>query len=316
MALSSPDFFLTFLFTKQLSMPLKESVRPILGPLLQKLAPKIGAKIIMEPKWGIVGQIIFKNGKKRYFRYTSLDLNTLGASEIAKDKDYASFFMKKLGYPVIIGRAFFSDEWCQAINSKQNRQAAGQYAQKIGFPLIVKPNGGSQGTNVIKVNNQTELFTAFKRIFKQENIALVQKFIVGQDYRIVVLDQKIISAYQRLALSVTGNGHSSIQDLINRKLQELDVLKRSARLKNDDYRLLQKLKEQKLKLSLVLKAGEKISLLENANLSTGGEAIDVTKKIHPEFKKICLKLTEDMGLRLAGVDLMIKGDISEAPKKY
>jgi D-alanine-D-alanine ligase-like ATP-grasp enzyme len=297
-------------------MSKKTIISPIIGPILQKLAPIIGAKIIIEPEWGIVGQIIFKNGKKRYFRYTSLDLNTLGASEIAKDKDYASFFMKKLGYPVITGRTFFSDSWCQAIGSKRNIAAAYAYACQIGFPVIVKPNSGSQGTNVIKVNNKKELYAAMRLVFTQDKVALVQQLIKGRDYRVVVLDKQIISAYERLPFSIIGDGKTNIKNLITRKLRELQNLQRPARLSINDHRLLQKLKEKHLTFISIPKVGERIELLDNANLSTGGESFDVTKNIHPQFKKICIQLTKDMGLRLSGVDLMIEGKISDTPKKY
>ncbi len=69
----------------------KESL--ILASTLTKIAPRIGASVITEPGWHIAGQITFKNGTKSYFRYNTLDLNPVGASDIAKDKDYANFFM-------------------------------------------------------------------------------------------------------------------------------------------------------------------------------------------------------------------------------
>lgn len=288
----------------------------IIAPILKKLAPQVGAKIIVEPEWGVAGQIIFKNGKKRYFRYSSLDLNTLGASEIAKDKDYANFFMKKMGYPTITGDTFFSNYWCEVIGSHKNIKAAEKYAKKIGFPLMAKPNSGSQGMNVIKVNNLSELKKALNKIFIHDNIALVQKIISGRDYRLVVLDGKIISAYERLPFSITGDGYSSVKDLISAKLNYFIKIKRPARLKLMDKRLLDNLKRQKLKLKSVIEAGRKVVLLDNANLSTGGESIDVTATIHPKFKKLAIKLTKDMGLRLCGVDLMIAGDISQEAKKY
>lgn len=293
-----------------------KKVGSIVAPLFKKLAPRIGAQVIIEPKWGIAGQIIFKNGRKRYFRYSSLDLNTLGASEISKDKDYANFFMKKMGYPTITGDTFFSDYWCDVIGSHKNIKVAEKYAKRIGFPLIAKPNSGSQGMNVIKVNNLSELKKALNKIFIHDNIALVQKIVSGQDYRLVVLDGKIISAYERLPFSITGDGRGRVKDLINAKLNYFIKTKRPARLKLEDKRLLNNLKLQKLKLNSVLESGRKIVLLDNANLSTGGESIEVTDKIHPKFKKLAIKLTKDMGLRLCGVDLMIAGDISQDIKKY
>src|SRR3989338_2149629 len=91
---------------------------PLLGKIIKKLAPKIGATVILEPEWNIAGQIIFKNGRKRYLKYSSLDLNTLAASDIAKDKDYANFFMKRMGYPTIQGKTFFSNERAEKIGSE------------------------------------------------------------------------------------------------------------------------------------------------------------------------------------------------------
>ncbi|MCX6780231.1 MAG: cyanophycin synthetase, partial [Candidatus Magasanikbacteria bacterium] len=84
----------------------------------------------------------------------------------------------------------------------------------------------------------------------------------------------------------------------------------------DDPRIVKKLKRQGFDFSSKPAKGQQIFLLDNANLSTGGDSIDVTTKIHSEFKSISIKLTKDMGLRLCGVDLMIDGDISEKPRKY
>ena len=76
-----------------------------------------------------------------------------------------------------------------------------------------------------------------------------------------------------------------------------------------------KLREYGFSWKTVLPKGEKIFLLDNANLSTGGDSVDVTKTIHPGFKKIAVNLTRDMGLRISGVDIMVtKGDITLNPK--
>ena len=111
--------------------------------------------------------MVFKNGRKRYFRFSNLDLNTLGASEIAKDKDFATFFMKRMGYSTIPGKTFLSNELCEDIKSKDNIDAGYQYAQKLGFPVIVKPNSGSKGIGVCKVFTKKEFYQALRFIFKK-----------------------------------------------------------------------------------------------------------------------------------------------------
>ncbi len=294
----------------------KTGPQPLLNKMLKKLAPKIGARVVIEPQWGIVGQIMYKSGRKRYFRYSTLDINTMGASEIAKDKDYAHFFLKKLGYPIIEGQAFFAKWWAEAIGSNQNISAAYKYAQKLGFPVIVKPNSGSQGVCVTKVFNKKELYTALNFIFTRDKVALVQRPVVGKDYRVVVLDNKIISAYQRVPLNVTGDGRSTILQLLKRKQKTFEAASRDTLLKITDPRIGQKLKHDNLTLRSVLTKNQIVYLLDNANLSTGGDSIDVTDKMHPDFKKLAIKITKDMGLRLCGVDLMVADDITKAPGKY
>jgi len=298
-------------------MPKK--VTPLLGQVLRKIAPRIGATVIMEPEWGIVGQIIYRSGQKRYFRYSSLDINLLGASEIAKDKDYANFFMKSMGYWTVPGsKTFYSDEWGKAIGSPhRDINAAYRYAAEcLGFPVIVKPNSGSQGADVALVHTKQEFYRAMRAIFKQDRIALVERQVLGKDYRLVVLDDKVISAYERVPLNIVGNGASSIRQLLLEKQRRFTASSRDTKIRLDDWRISAKLKRQGLDLRSVPSKGKRVYLLDNANLSAGGEAVDVTATAHPSFKRIAVRVTKDMGLRLCGVDLMIAGDITKPPGVY
>ncbi|RJQ33964.1 cyanophycin synthetase [Candidatus Parcubacteria bacterium] len=288
----------------------------LLPKLLQKIAPKIGARVLVEPHWGIVGQITFKGGRKSYFRYNTLDLNPVGASDVAKDKGFATYFMRKMGYPTVPGRTFFSDRWAKAIRSTEDTNAALRYARHRGFPLMVKPNSGSQGTHVSMVHNVTELRATLKEIFLDDRVALVQTYVRGKDYRIVVLDDQVISAYERIPLNIVGDGRATIAQLLKRKQRTFTESSRDTRIKLDDPRITLKLKQHKLKLNSVPQKGEQIFLLDNANLSSGGDAVDVTDGIHSDFKKLAIQLTKDMGLRLCGVDIMVSGSITERAKKY
>ena len=292
----------------------KESL--VLGEIIQKIAPRIGAKVLIEPVCGIVGQITFKSGHKSYFRYNTLDLNPVGSSDIAKDKDYADFFMKEMGYPTIPGsKTFFTDSWGKAVGASQrNIDAAFRHAQKLRFPVMVKPNSGSQGSNVALVHNKREFYRAIRAVFKHDRVALVQKPVHGQDYRLVVLDNEVISAYQRIPLNVMGNGKRTIAQLLKAKQREFTRAGRDTHIKHEDPRIRTKLLRQGLSSASVPKKGVRVYLLDNANLSTGGDSVDVTGNVHSLFKDAAVRLTKDMGLRLCGVDLMIDGDINQPPK--
>lgn len=292
-------------------------MKPLLGQMLQKIAPRIGASVVMDPEWNIAGQITFKNGRKRYFRYSSLDLNGLGASDIAKDKDYANFFLGRMGYPTIEGAVFYSPDFGRAIGRpKQNIDAAYRYATMLGMPVVVKPNSGSQGVGVAFVQTKKEFYVAMRRVFKTDRVALVQRSVAGKDYRIVVLDDKIISAYERIALNVVGDGRAPISTLLARKQKGFVASGRDTSIRTEDPRIDIKLQRQGLSRDSVIETGRQVFLLDNANLSTGGDAVDVTKTIHSGFKKIAVRITRDMGLRLCGVDLMVNGDITQRPGDY
>jgi D-alanine-D-alanine ligase-like ATP-grasp enzyme len=289
---------------------------PYLTGLIKKLAPKIGARVVVEPEWGIVAQIIYKNGVVRSLRMYSLDLNHIASADIAKDKDYAKFFMQKRGYPVAPGCAVLSDSWAKAIKSDKKIPYAVSCAKNLGYPLIVKPNSKSQGADVSVVYNSKELITGLKNIFKGDRVALVEKYLPGKDYRVVVLDKEIISAYERTPLAVIGDGSSSILKLLQDKQTIFIKQKRDTVINFSDKRIKNKLKKYGLNFKSILSKGEKFFLLDNANLSTGGDATDVTNNIHPSFKKVAINLTRDMGLRIAGVDIMVtKGDITQDIRK-
>ena len=104
--------------------------------------------------------------------------------------------------------------------------------------------------------------------------------------------------------------------LLKAKQKQFVASKRDTQIKADDPRIAIKLKHQGLSLRSVPKSGQKVFLLDNANLSTGGDSVDVTKRVHPSFQKLAVNLTRDMGLRLCGVDLMIEGDISQEPGAF
>ncbi len=290
----------------------------VLGQILEEVASSIQATVLVEPEWKIAGQITFKDGRHSYFRYNTLDLNPVGASDIAKDKDYANFFMESMGYKTVANSStFFSDVWAEAIREKgKNIDEGYAYAKQLGFPIIVKPNSGSQGSGVTLVHNKKEFYIAMRKIFKSDRIAIIQPFVEGNDYRIVVLDKEVISAYQRIPLNIIGNGKSTIKQLLEKKQEKFIVEGRDTQIKFDDMRIKSKLKHQKLTLDSVLEKKQLVYLLDNANLSTGGDSIDVTNQIHPKFKKLAVNLTRDMNLRLCGVDLIIDGDISNKPRNY
>jgi hypothetical protein len=113
---------------------------PLICQILCKLAERAGVEVELEPKYGRVGVIRLGDGRYSYFHHGALDLNPVGASDMAVDKDWAAHFMQLLGYPVVEGEAFYARAFCEKIGSDRDVDAAWAYAQRLGPPVIVKPN--------------------------------------------------------------------------------------------------------------------------------------------------------------------------------
>jgi hypothetical protein len=197
----------SILLTQQLRNVMKPS---FVAPIIKKLARKAGVKVLLEPSYHYAGQIEFQDGRRKYFKGTCFDLNPLGSAEIAKDKAYATFFMQRLGYKTIEGDSFFTPQWCKTIRSDRGPDLAYRYARQLGFPVMVKPNALSQGAGVCKVHNRDEFQQAVRSFSNRDRVFLVQRAMEGRDYRIVVLNNEVISAYERTPLAVVGDSKSSI----------------------------------------------------------------------------------------------------------
>jgi D-alanine-D-alanine ligase-like ATP-grasp enzyme len=130
------------------------------------------------------------------------------------------------------------------------------------------------------------------------------------------LDKRVVSAYERIPLNVTGDGRCTIRQLLTQKQKSFATTGRDTIIRTEDDRIAENLKRQKLTMRSVLQRGRRIYLLDNANLSTGGDALDVTNIIHSKFREIAVRLTHDMGLRLCGVDMIVDGEIDEIPGRY
>ncbi|HUS15541.1 MAG TPA: cyanophycin synthetase [Chloroflexia bacterium] len=284
--------------------------------MLLRAGERLGVRVDLEPEFRYAGRITGPDGRHHYFRNTHFDLNGEGAAETARDKGYAAYFMALLGYPVPEGRTFFAPAMLRWAGATRDRDRAYEYARELGFPVIVKPNNGSQGRGVARVYTRRDLDRALAAIFARENVALVQRPVAGDDYRIVVLDASVVCAYRRTPLSVTGDGVRSIRELLARKHATYAESGRATTIPLGDFRIPMHLRRARLSLDAVPAGGKVVTLMDNANLSTGGEAQDVSADLHPKWAILAVTLTREMGLRYCGVDIISTDPIDSPPAEY
>ena len=222
--------------------------------------------------------------------------------DIACDKEDTKDLLRKASIKVPYGRT---------IRQLSELQEA---CEDIGYPVAIKPINGNHGrgitSNIQNLEQATEGFHAAKKI---SEAIIVENHIYGSDFRILVINFRFVAAARRSPAQVTGNGYSTIAELIEitnqdprRGYRHENLL---TRIEIDDTSL-KLIKKKAYKLDSVLPAGESLILKDTANLSTGGTAEDVTDIIHPSNIFLAERIAKLIDLDICGIDL-ITSDITK-----
>lgn len=242
--------------------------------------------------------------QKRIMATTSCQTSSI-AVDLAGDKLLCKEMLEQEEIPVPPGAAVYTVE------------EAGQQADIIGYPVAVKPYNGNHGRGVtVDIREPGELRDAFEEACKYSSKVIIEKYLRGRNYRLLIIDGKMVAASERVPPYVTGDGEKSIsrliQELNNDPLRGDDHEKPLTKIKIDSH-VLNVLSKQNIDISFIPSSGEKVWLRENANLSTGGKALDVTDLVHPDNIFIAERTAGILGLDIAGLDI-VSEDIS-APLK-
>ncbi len=272
--------------------------------ILKRIAPELGAEVTLEPGYEIVGHIRFPNGRQSYFWHNKFNLNSVASARICQDKGYAAFFLEKWGFCVPKGRVFVRRHAPGSPQRGPGLEDALAFAAELGWPVYLKPLCGSQGVGVIKAANVAECETAAQALFERERKILVQEACPGRDYRLVVLDGEVISAYERIPLHVIGDGVRTVSALLTAQQREFEDIGRDTVIQMDDPRITAKLRSQGLNFSDVLPMGTAVPLLDVANLSCGGTT-SLVADLHPSVAELAAQIAAALDLRFAGVDIVM-----------
>jgi cyanophycin synthetase len=194
-----------------------------------------------------------------------------------------------------------------------NEETAVRISEEIGYPVVIKPYNGNQGKGVIlNISSEEQVRSAFKESLKYSKAAVIEKFVKGKDYRVLVVGGKVSAVSERRPPCVLGDGIHTVKELLD--------IENSSPLRGDDHeKPLTKIKVENVTLDILAKqgrdlnsipaAGETIYLRYNSNLSTGGTARDCTDEIHPYNRDVFIRTARVLGLDIAGIDATME-DIS------
>ena len=233
---------------------------------------------------------------------TMTDNTSVLGVELACDKEATKRILASGGVPVPRGTTInFLDDLEEAIENVG------------GYPIVIKPLDGNHGRGItIDIRTREEAETAYDAARQVSRAVIVERYYVGRDHRVLVVNGKLVAVAERVPAHVVGNGRSNIFELIeetnldpNRGDGHDNVLTK-IELDRTSYQLMER---QGYTLNTVLPKDEICYLRATANLSTGGIAVDRTDEIHPENVWLAQRVVKMIGLDIAGLD-MVTPDIS------
>ncbi|MCI4441104.1 cyanophycin synthetase [Tibeticola sp.] len=233
--------------------------------------------------------------KQRRIWAAEVDSTSAVAESIAQDKDLCKRLMSAAGVPVPEGYPVESLEEAWVV------------AQKIGLPVVVKPQDGNQGKGVtVNVTTREHLEIAY-RAAEEHGTVMVEKFLSGSDYRLLVVGNRLVAAARRDPPQVVGDGQHTVAELVEQVNADPRRGEGHAtsltRIRLDEIAKA-RLALQGLTPESIPEKGRRVILRNNANLSTGGTATDVTDDVHPAVAERAVTAARMVGLDICGVDVV------------
>lgn len=235
---------------------------------------------------------------QRRIRGSITDATSQIAVDAAGDKDLTKKLLGEARVPTPRG------------DVAQSLEDALEIAKRIGFPLAVKPLDGNHGRGVTtNIVNVRQIEPAFLTARKHGRRIIVEKCYSGRDYRILAINARVVAVAERVPAHVIGDGNHTLGELI-------DIANSDPRRSNGHENVLSKIivddhvttmiARHNMTMDDIPLKNQKIMLRSNANLSTGGIAIDRTDDIHPANIALMERAARAIGLDVAGIDVVTK----------
>ncbi|MBK7231208.1 MAG: cyanophycin synthetase [Saprospiraceae bacterium] len=274
---------------------LRESSRlgPSTGSIIEE-AESRGIPWIRLNKYSLC-QLGYGRNQKRIQATVTSQTSSIGV-DIAKDKEDTKYLLAQAEIPVPKGDIVRSEAGLKEV------------CQELGFPLVIKPIDGNHGRGVTTdIQNWEQALIGFEIAKRISSSVIVEQFIKGEDYRILVINHRMVAAAKRLPAQVIGDGIQSVAQLIEitnsdprRGFGHEKVL---TSIHVDDITIKQ-LSVQNLTLESVPFKSQTVVLKDTANLSTGGTSVDVTDSVHPSIVFMAERISRIVGLDICGIDFM------------
>lgn len=270
-----------------------ERLGPSTGSIIEEAVSR-GIPWIRLNKYSLC-QLGYGANQKRIQATVTSETSSIGV-ELACDKEDTKYLLEQAGVEVprgdIIRRENSLEETCNY----------------VGYPLVIKPVGGNHGRGItVNIMSYEEALVGFHLAKEISRAIIIEKYIVGDDYRLLVINNLLVAAAVRTPAHIVGDGKLNIQELVD------EVNKDPRRGYGHEKELTQItindltksiIKAKGYTLDTVIKKDERLILKDTANLSTGGTAKDVTDIVHPANVSMAERISKIIDLDICGIDIM------------
>jgi len=274
-----------------------------LGPSIQSIVDEALKKNIPYKRSDNSPLIVLGFGVKQQKIKASMVGTTKGLSiQLARDKQSTKSLLENEFIPVPEGILVYDEKDVE------------RFIGDLEFPLVMKPVSGNQGYGITTgIGNLRDALNAFKIAADVSVPVIMEEFIEGDDYRLVIVNYKFIAAARRIRAMIYGDGVSTIEELIEQvnadpaRKEDNDGSLSKIRMDEETDEILA---SRGLKPESVLPNGERLFLKYTPNINTGGTSEDVTDQVHPHNIFLAERVARIIGLDICGVDIIAK-DISK-----
>lgn len=242
-------------------------------------------------------KILFGYGKnQQIIRATITGKTSCIAVETVDDKFETKKILETFSIPVPQGAVCCTAEEMQ------------EMAQKLGWPLLIKPLDANHGKGVsINITSSASAQEAFAYAQYYSPRVMVEKYLEGEDYRLLLVDGKLVAASHRIPAYIIGNGKATVRELVDKLNQQPErgegheAALTKITIDCDTEKLLQL---KNYNPESIIPENETVILKSTANLSTGGTAVDVTDEVHPENRFMAERIAAVLALDICGIDII------------
>lgn len=274
-----------------------------LADRMRELAPERGISVESEPERPTALKLGMPDGAIRHVLDEMTDLNGAASVAVARQKPWSMAFLQAAGFNVPPYETFFADWLAQMTGTDRNQAAALQFAHRVGFPVVVKPSGRLGGQGVFIAADAAAFERNLPSLLAEDPLFVVQKAVLGLEYRVVVLDGQVQIAYEKHALTVTGDGTRTLDALIAERLQTIERELGHVSATPDDFRVTSFLAFGGRTRQDVPADGERVRVMLNAGYGCGGFLVEAYETLPEPIAEAAIAITRHAGLRYSGIDI-------------